>query len=52
MSAKKLLALTAVVVALFAFIFLFERKMPSTEPSAQRKGDLYWDIPEDRVDAI
>jgi len=47
-SARKLLALTAVVAALFAFIFLFERKMPSTA-ERQRKGNLYWDLPEDRL---
>jgi hypothetical protein len=47
-SPRKLVVLTAVVVVLFAFIALFERKMPSTE-ERQRKGDLYWDLPEDRV---
>ena len=51
MSAKKLLALTAVVAALFAFIVLFERHMPTTEERT-RKGDLYWDIPEDQVQRI
>ena len=51
MSAKKLLALTAVVAALFAFIVLFERRMPTTEERA-RKGDLYWDIPEEQVERI
>ncbi len=48
MSPRKLLALSAVVVVLFAFIFIFERKMPTTEERA-RKGDLYWDIPQDSV---
>ncbi len=48
MSPKKLLLLTAVVAALFAFIVLFERKMPSTSEQ-QRKGDLYWDLPQERV---
>ncbi len=48
MSAKKLIVLTAVVAALFAFILLFERKMPSTA-ERQRKGDLYWDLPEERL---
>ena len=48
MSPRKLLALSAVVVVLFAFIFFFERKMPTTEERA-RKGDLYWDIPQDSV---
>ena len=51
MSPRKLLALSAVVVALFAFIFFFERKMPTTEERA-RKGDLYWDIPQDKVEKI
>lgn len=51
MSPKKLLVLSAVVVALFAFILLFERKMPTTEERA-RKGDLYWDIPQDRLQKI
>lgn len=48
MSPKKLIALTVVVAGLFAFIFLFERKMPSTAEK-QRKGDLYWDLPEERL---
>lgn len=48
MSPKKLLLLTAIVAVLFAFIVLFERKMPTTS-DRQRKGDLYWDIPDDRV---
>jgi hypothetical protein len=48
MSPRKLLALSAVVVVLFAFIFFFERKMPTTEERA-RKGDLYWDIAQDSV---
>lgn len=51
MSPKKLLVLSAVVVALFGFIFFFERKMPTTEERA-RKGDLYWDIPQDRIDRV
>lgn len=51
MSARKLLALTAFVAALFAFIFLFERKMPSTA-ERQRKGNLYWDLPEDRLTGL
>ena len=50
MSPRKLLVLTAVVAVLFAFIVLFERKMPSTA-ERQRKGELYWDLPEDRIDA-
>lgn len=51
MSPKKLIGLTAVVAALFAFIVLFERKMPTTA-ERERKGDLYWDIPADRVDRV
>jgi len=51
MSPKKLLVLTGVVAVLLAFIVFFERKMPSTAES-QRKGDLYWDIPSDRLERI
>ncbi len=48
MSPRKLVVLTAVVAVLFAFIVLYERKMPSTA-ERQRKGELYWDLPEDRL---
>jgi hypothetical protein len=48
---KKLVLLTAVVAGLLAFIVLFERKMPSTA-DRQRKGDLYWDIAEERVTGL
>ena len=51
MSPKKLLLLTAVVAVLFAFIALFERKMPSTS-ERERKGDLYWDIPDEQIGRI
>jgi hypothetical protein len=51
LSPKKLIALTAVVAVLFAFIVFFERKMPTTA-ERERKGDLYWDIPADRVDRL
>ncbi len=51
MSPKKLLVLTAVVAALFGFIVLYERKMPTTA-DRQLKGDLYWDIPTDRIERI
>jgi hypothetical protein len=50
-SPKKLIVLTAVVAVLFGFILLFERKMPSTA-DRQRKGDVYWDLPEDRVERL
>ncbi len=51
MSSRKLLVLTGVVVALFAFIYFFERKLPTTSEREQ-KGELYWDLPEDKVEAI
>ena len=51
MSPRKLLILTGVVVLLFAFIFFFERKMPTTSEVAE-KGQLYWDLPEDRVEKV
>lgn len=51
MSPKKLLLLTAVVAVLFAFIALFERKTPSTG-DRERKGELYWEIPVDRIERI
>jgi hypothetical protein len=50
-SPRKLVLLSVVVVVLFGFIFLFERKMPTTA-ERERKGDLYWDIPEERLDRI
>lgn len=51
MTPKKLLVLSAVVAILFAFIVLFERKMPSTS-DRQSKGELYWDLPEERVENL
>ena len=51
MSSRKLLVLTGVVVLLFAFIFFIERKMPTTAERLQ-KGDVHWDLPEDRVERI
>ena len=51
MSHRKLIVLTALVVALFAFVYLFERKMPTTEERV-RKGDLVWELPEDHIEAI
>ncbi len=51
MSSRKILILTALVIALFAFIVFVERKMPTTE-ERQQKGDLVWDLPEDRIDSI
>jgi len=51
MSSRKLLVLTGVVVLLFAFIFLIERKLPTTSERDQ-KGELYWELPESQVDSI
>ena len=51
MSSRKILILTALVVALFAFIVFVERKMPTTA-ERQQKGDLVWDLPEDRIDSV
>lgn len=51
MSRKKLLLLSTVVLALFAFIYLFERKTPSTA-ERQLKGELHWDLPEERIQEI
>src|SRR5262245_7068721 len=48
MTPRKLLLLTAVVFGLFAVIVFFERKMPTTT-DRQAKGELHWDLPEDRV---
>jgi len=51
MSPRKLLFLTAVVLLLFGFILLFERKVPTTADLA-RKGDLVWDLPESRIESV
>jgi hypothetical protein len=51
MNPRKLLVLTGAVLALFAFIILFERRMPTTE-ERQRKGPLHWELPEDRVESV
>jgi hypothetical protein len=51
MSPRKLLVLTAVVLLLFGFILLFERKMPSTSQK-QEKGDVVWELPQDRIETI
>ena len=51
MKPRKLLILTGVVLALFAFIVLFERRMPTTEEQ-KRKGDLHWELPADRVESV
>ena len=51
MSPRKILLLTAVVVVLFGFILLFERKMPTTS-ERREKGDLVWDIADDRIEGL
>src|SRR5262249_30644458 len=51
MTPRKLIILTALVVGLFAFVFFFERKLPSTTERKQ-KGDLVWEIPEDQVEGV
>ena len=51
MSPRKLLVLTAVVLLLFGFILLFERKLPSTSQK-QEKGDVVWEIPQDRIEML
>jgi len=51
MSPRKILVLTGLVVILFAFIFLFERKLPTTSEANQKK-DLVWELPEDQVDSL
>ncbi len=51
MSHRKLIVLTALVVALFAFVMLFERKMPTTGERLQ-KGDLVWELPEDHIESV
>ncbi|HYK42267.1 MAG TPA: DUF4340 domain-containing protein [Thermoanaerobaculia bacterium] len=51
MTPRKILVLTLAVVVLFGFIFLFERKMPTTS-EAQQKRDLIWELPEDQIESI
>lgn len=51
MNPRKLLVLTGAVLALFAFIIFFERRMPTTEERG-RKGPLHWELPADRVDSV
>jgi hypothetical protein len=51
MNPRKILVLTGVVLALFAFIILYERRLPTTD-ERQRKGPLHWSLPSDRVDSI
>jgi uncharacterized protein DUF4340 len=50
-TSRKLIVLTALVVVLFAFVFFFERRMPSTS-ERQQKGDLVWEIPEEKIETV
>lgn len=51
MSTRRLAVLTAVVIALFAFIVLFERHQPTTQERLER-GDVLWDINEGKLARI
>jgi hypothetical protein len=51
MSPRKLIVLTAVILVLFAFIILYERKLPTTAERESR-GELVWDLPEDRIELV
>lgn len=51
MSQRKIVLLTALVLFLFGFIFLFERKMPTTS-EAKEKSELVWEIPEEQIDDL
>jgi len=51
MSPRRLAILTGVLVALFAFVALFERKMPTTQERVDR-GDVVWDVNEAKIARI
>ena len=51
MSSRKILVLTGLVLLLFGFIVLFERKMPTTAEADQKK-ELVWDVPVDQVETV
>lgn len=51
MSPRRLAILTGVLVLLFAFVALFERKMPTTQERVDR-GDVLWDVNEGRIERI
>lgn len=51
MSQRKIVFLTVLVLLLFGFIFLFERKMPTTS-EAKEKNDLVWELPEDQIESL
>ncbi len=51
MTTRRLAVLSATVLALFAFIFFFERHQPTTEERLER-GDVLWDLNEGKVGRI
>jgi len=51
MSPRRLAILTGVLVLLFAFVALFERKMPTTQERVDR-GDVLWDVNEAKIGRI
>jgi len=51
MSPRRLAILSGVLVLLFAFVALFERKMPTTQERVDR-GDVLWDINEAKIGRI
>lgn len=51
MSARRLAILTGVLVLLFGFVAIFERKMPTTQERIDR-GDVVWDVNEAKVGKI
>jgi len=51
MSPRRLAILTGVLVLLFAFVALFERKMPTTQERVDR-GDVLWDVNDAKIGRI
>jgi hypothetical protein len=51
MSPRRLAILTGVLLALFAFVAFFERKMPTTQERVDR-GDLLWDVNEATIGKV
>ena len=51
MSPRRLAILTGVLAVLFAFVALFERKMPTTQEKVDR-GDVLWDVNEAKIGKV
>ncbi|HET7452339.1 MAG TPA: DUF4340 domain-containing protein [Thermoanaerobaculia bacterium] len=51
MTPKRLAVLTGVLLVLFAFVAIFERKMPTTQERIE-KGDTIWDVNDARIGKI